>query len=60
LKVLICGAGKGWRRPVAPIVVEMKCYKESRKRGISYKQKKEGRLIALVTCSYELPSKTRY
>jgi hypothetical protein len=35
------GAGKGWRRSVAPIVVEIKCYKESRRTGISYKQKKK-------------------
>jgi len=34
-------AGKGWRRSVEPIVGEMKkCYKESRRRGIS--KKKEG------------------
>jgi hypothetical protein len=37
-KVLKCGAGEGWGRSVGPIVCEMKnCYKESRRRRISYK-----------------------
>ena len=36
-KVLKCGAGEGWRRPVGPTMWEMKkCYLESMSRGISY------------------------
>jgi hypothetical protein len=32
-----CDAREGWRRTVEPIMYEMKkCYKESRRRGISY------------------------
>jgi len=39
---LKCDAGKGWRISVESIVGEMKeCYKESRRKGISYKQKKK-------------------
>ena len=38
-KVLKCGAGEGWRRPVGPIVWETKkCYSASGRRGISYIQ----------------------
>jgi hypothetical protein len=60
-RVLKCGAGEGWRGSVGPIVWEMKMYYiESRKRGISYIQWKEGRLFGLVTSCVELPSKTRY
>ena len=37
--VLKCGVGKGWTRSVGPIVREMKkCYKETRRREISYIQ----------------------
>jgi hypothetical protein len=42
--------GEGWRRSVGPIMrVMKKCYEESRRRGISYKLQKEGRLNGLVT-----------
>ena len=45
-----CGAAKEWRRSVGPIVWEKKkCYKKSRRKGISYKQWREGKLIGLVT-----------
>jgi len=38
-KVMKCGARERWRRSVGPIVWEIKKhYKESRRRGISYKQ----------------------
>jgi hypothetical protein len=37
-KVFKCGAGEGWKS-VGPLVWEMKkCYIESRRRGISYRQ----------------------
>jgi len=37
--IALYGAGEGWRRTVEPIMCEMKrCYKESRRRGISYIQ----------------------
>jgi hypothetical protein len=46
--ILLCDAGEGWRRSAAAIMLEMKkCYKESRKRGISYNKTikiKEGRV----------------
>ena len=43
-KVLKYSTGEGWRRSDRPIMWEMKkCYKESRRTGISYKQYKEGR-----------------
>jgi hypothetical protein len=37
-EVLKCGAGDGWRRSVGLIMWEMKCYKETRRPGISYIQ----------------------
>jgi hypothetical protein len=36
-----------------------KCYKESRMRGISYKEQKEGRLTGLVTSCVGSDGKTR-
>jgi hypothetical protein len=45
-----CGAGEGCRRSVGPIVYKMKKpYTESRRRGISCTQYKEGMLTGLVT-----------
>jgi len=50
LQQLECGAAEGWGRSFAPIVLEMmKCYKESKKRGITYIRYKEGRIMELVT-----------
>jgi hypothetical protein len=38
-RVLKCGAGKGWKRSVGPIVREMKkCYMEPKRKGVSYIQ----------------------
>jgi hypothetical protein len=49
-KILNCGAGEGWRRPVGTIMSEIKkYYLESRSRGISYMKEVNGRLIGLVT-----------
>jgi hypothetical protein len=45
---LKCGAGKGWRTSVRPIMGEIKYYLESRSRGISYMIEVNGRLIGLV------------
>jgi hypothetical protein len=37
LEVLKCGVGEGWRRPVEPIVCEMKKYcVQSKGKGIPY------------------------
>jgi hypothetical protein len=57
-KVLKCGTGEGWRW-VAPIVWEMKYYREWRRRGMGSKQYREGRLTGFVTSCLWLPSKTR-
>jgi hypothetical protein len=47
---LKCVAGEGWRRSVSPTAWEVeKYYIQSRRRGISYVQYKEGRLTGLVT-----------
>jgi hypothetical protein len=47
---LECGARKGWRRSVGPIVRKVKkIYMELRKRGMSYKQYKGGTVAGLVT-----------
>ena len=49
-KVLKGGAGEGLRGSIGTIVWEtIKCYEESRRRGISYIQYKEGRPTGLVT-----------
>jgi hypothetical protein len=50
LQQLECGAGEGWGRSVAPIMLETKkCYKESKKREITYIQYRDGRIVGLVT-----------
>jgi len=44
------GTGEEWGRSVAPIMLEMKkCYKESKRRGITYIQYKDGRIMGLIT-----------
>jgi hypothetical protein len=49
LQQLECGAAEERGRSVAPIMLEMKkCYKESKKRGITYIQYKDGRIMGLV------------
>jgi hypothetical protein len=45
---LQCGAGEGWRRSFGPIIGELKKCVESRRKGISYKQYREGRLTGLI------------
>jgi len=48
--ILSCGAGKGWWRSYAQVMWEkMKCYTESRIKGISCVRYKEGKLTVLVT-----------
>ena len=38
LKRMKCGSAERWKRSVGPIVWEMKCYRESGRKGVSYMQ----------------------
>jgi hypothetical protein len=44
-KVFKCAAGEGWRRSVAQIMWEIKCYLESMSREISYMKYEHRRLM---------------
>jgi len=49
LKVLECGAGEGWRSVGLAVRKIKKYYVESRRKGVSYLQQEEIRLIGFVT-----------
>jgi hypothetical protein len=44
LKILTCGAGEGWSRSTGLKMWEMRHYKESQRKGISYIKYKGGNL----------------